>query len=370
MSLPSLSIVVISHDYEEFLPAAIDSALAQTVPVDVLVVDDGSTDGSRAVIEGYGDRVRTLFKDNGGNSSVVNAAVPATSSDVVMFLDADDLLHPEAAAEVLAAWRDDVAKVQFRLSLIDSAGVRRAVDPPADVPMPTGDVVPELVATGRYVTPVTTGNAFRRSVLEKILPIPEDDFRNTNDGYLNLASVFEGPVVSLDRELGSYRLHGRNLWAYSGEVDLAGMRQRVSYELVRQGHLERVAREHGREVAADLPLHHPEHVLQRLVSLRVDPARHPAPGDSVPRLVRAGVRSVVSGTADADPVQRTVLLLVLPLVAVLPPATALRLAGWVLLSRPRSRFVRTTARAVRGALGLARRVGSGGRRLAGAGVRS
>lgn len=369
MSPPSLSIVVISHNYEEFLPSAIDSALAQTVPVDVLVVDDGSTDGSRAVIERYGERVRTLFKENGGNSSVVNAAVPATSSDIVMFLDADDVLHPEAVAEVLAAWREDIAKVQFRLSLIDSAGERRAVDPPADVPMPTGDVVPELVATGRYVTPVTTGNAFRRSVLEKILPIPVEDFRNTNDGYLNLVSVFEGPVVSIDRELGSYRLHGRNLWAYSGGVDLAGVRQRVSYDLTRQRHLVRVAREHGHEVAGDLPLRNAEHVLQRLVSLRVDRAGHPAPGDTVPGLVRAGLLGLLSGTSDADPLQRAVLVLVLPLAAVLPSAMPLRLAEGVLLSRPRGRVVRTAARGVRGALGLLRRLRPDGRGAGDTGAR-
>jgi hypothetical protein len=277
------------------------------------------------------------------------------TGDIVMFLDADDLLHEDAAAAVVDAWQDDCCKVQFRLSLIDGAGRRGAVDPPAAVAMPNGDVVAELISTGRYVTPVTTGNAFRRTVLEKILPIPEDDFRNTNDGYLNLVAPFHGPVVSIDRELGSYRLHGRNLWAYSGGVDLAGVRQRVGYDLTRQRYLAGAAAEHGREVAPDLPLRNPEHVLQRLVSLRVDPPGHPVPGDDVATLLRAGLRSLRAGASDGDSVQRAVQFIALPLAAVLPRAGLLRLAEAVLLSRPRGPVVRGVARGLRGAAGVVSR---------------
>ncbi len=356
MTRPTLSIVVISYNYDEYLAAAIDSALGQTHPVDVLVVDDGSTDRSRAIIDKYGDRIRAVHKTNGGNSSVVNTAVAETHTDVVMFLDADDLLHPDAVAEVLDAWTSECAKVQFRLSVIDAAGVRRTVDPPADVPMPNGDVVPELVRTGRYVTPVTTGNAFRRTVLERILPIPVDDFRNTNDGYLNLVTPFLGPVVSIDRELGSYRMHGQNLWAFSGGVDLAGMRQRVRYDVVRQRYLEHTAQAHGRTAATDLPLRSPEHVLQRLISLRLDPGGHPVDGDSVLRLLQAGLRSATAGTSDLEPLQRAVMLAALPLAAGLPRAALPRLAELVLLSRPRGPVVRTVARAVRGAVGAAHRL--------------
>jgi hypothetical protein len=356
MTAPTISIVVISHEYAQYLPAAIDSALAQTRPAEVLVVDDGSTDASPEVIRGYGDRIRSLFKENGGNSSVINTAVPLATSDVVMFLDADDLLHEEAAEEVARAWRVGLSKVQFRLSLIDAAGRRSAADPPADVPMPTGDVVGELTGTGRYVTPVTTGNAFSRTVLERILPIPEQDFRNTNDGYLNLVAPFHGPVVSIDRELGSYRLHGRNLWAYSGGVDLAGVRQRVRYDLVRQRYLERTAAEQGHAVSPDIPLRSPEHVLQRLISLRADPAGHPARGDGALALACSGLRAVAAGGSDTDAVQRAVTALAIVLVAVLPRSALLPVAEFVLLSRRRGPVVRALARTARGAVAALRRL--------------
>lgn len=341
-----MTVVVISHNYAEYLGEAIDSALAQTLPVDVLVVDDGSTDDSRRVIESYGERVRVLYKENGGNSSAVNAAFPLTRGEAVLFLDADDYLHPDAAEAVAGAWRAGCAKVQFRLALVDGLGQRRGVDPPADVPMPTGDVVPQLLRTGRYVTPVMTGNAFRRSVLERMLPIPEDDFRNTNDGYLNLICAFHGQVVSLDRELGSYRLHGRNLWAYSGEVGRRGLRQRVEYDLVRQKYLAAAARERGSDPVPDQPLDDPLHALQRLLLLRLgDPA---LPGDALRTMVGRGLRSAWRPVTPLDSAQRVALLVVLPLVAVLPQSLALRLARVVLASKPRPAWLRALARAARG----------------------
>lgn len=344
---PSVSIAVISYNYAEYVGAAIDSALEQDPPVEVLVVDDGSTDGSRDIIRSYGDAIRVLFKDNGGNSSVVNVAVPAVSGDLVMFLDADDLLHPTAAAKVAAAWRPGCAKVQFRLTLIDAAGERKGVDPPPSAPMPTGDVLPQVLTTGRYVTPVTTGNAFSRTVLEKLLPIPEDDFRNTNDGYLNPLCPFYGHIVSVDEELGCYRLHGRNLWAFSGGVDLAGIRQRVAHDLVRQRYLVTTAQRTGHSIVPDLPLKDAVHVLQRLMSLRAGRTGHPAPEDTAVRLLRAGTSAVVHDLHRQDPAQRLALLAALPLVAVLPPAAALRVSGAALTSRPRPAWVRRTAALLR-----------------------
>jgi len=343
---PTITVVVLSHDYARFLPAAIDSALGQKREVDVLVVDDGSTDESREVIDGYGDAVRRLYKSNGGNASAVNAAGRGVRSDVVMFLDADDVLHPEAAAEVARAFTPTCSKVQFRLSLIDAEGRRTGVDPPPWVALPSGDVVPQLLRTGRYPTPVMTGNAFARRVLDGLLPIPERDFRNTNDGYLNPLAPFHGPVVSIDRELGSYRLHGQNLWAYSGGVTLGGLRQRLDYDLTRSRYLAAAAREHGHEVGADLPLRDPLHVVQRLVSLRLDPAGHPVPGDRAPRLVAAGLRALRADAALRLP-ERALLAATLPAVALLPRPAVQRLSSAVLSSRPRPAWLRVLARALR-----------------------
>src|SRR5256885_15520885 len=97
------SIVIDNFNYARFLPAAIDSALAQTLPdTEVVVVDDGSTDDSLDVIACYADRVRPVLKDNGGQTSAFNAGLLAAHGSVVCFLDADDLLEPRAMEAAVA----------------------------------------------------------------------------------------------------------------------------------------------------------------------------------------------------------------------------------------------------------------------------
>src|SRR4051812_16040279 len=94
---PWASIIINNYNYGHFLRDAIDSALAQTYPcTEVIVVDDGSTDDSREVIAGYGQRVTAVFKENGGQASAFNAGFAASRGEVVVFLDADDTLLPNA----------------------------------------------------------------------------------------------------------------------------------------------------------------------------------------------------------------------------------------------------------------------------------
>ena len=112
MDLPLVSIVVINHNYEAFLATAIDSALAQSHGnIEVIVVDDGSADGSGAIIAGYGGRIRAVMQVNGGHSSAVNAGFAQASGAYVLFLDADDLLLESCMARALAAIRPGDAEL-------------------------------------------------------------------------------------------------------------------------------------------------------------------------------------------------------------------------------------------------------------------
>src|SRR3954451_10156846 len=112
-----VSIVVNNHNYARFLPAAIDSALAQDhARTEVIVVDDGSTDGSTDVIRRYRDRLHAVLKDNGGQASAFNAGARAARGDVVLFLDADDVLLPTAAGAAAGALaKGDAAQVHWSM---------------------------------------------------------------------------------------------------------------------------------------------------------------------------------------------------------------------------------------------------------------
>src|SRR3990172_4791472 len=144
MSEHYVSIIIDNYNYGRFLRDAIDSALRQTCrDVEVIVVDDGSTDDSRDIIRGYGDRITPILKANGGQASALNAGLARSRGDVVIFLDADDVLAPGIArrvSEVFAANRD-AAKVQYRMEVIDVQSQRTGTIKPArHLPMRSGDL--------------------------------------------------------------------------------------------------------------------------------------------------------------------------------------------------------------------------------------
>ncbi len=92
---PLVSVVIPAYNAEDFVADAIDSVLAQSYrPVEVLVVDDGSTDATEEVVSAYDAPVRCLRRDNGGPAAARNTALRDAQGDYVAFLDADDLWHP------------------------------------------------------------------------------------------------------------------------------------------------------------------------------------------------------------------------------------------------------------------------------------
>src|SRR5687768_8148568 len=183
---PLASVVVNNYNYARFLPHAIDSALAQTyAPLEVIVVDDGSTDESRAVIQSYGDRIIALLKENGGQASAFNAGFAAARGDVIVFLDADDVLLPDAVQQAMAAFAPGVVKVHWPLWEIDQAGHRTGIVHPERA-LEEGNLKERSTLSGPVAgnSPPTSGNAWSRHLLEQVLPMPEQEFRINADGYL------------------------------------------------------------------------------------------------------------------------------------------------------------------------------------------
>jgi glycosyltransferase involved in cell wall biosynthesis len=96
---PLVSCVVPVFNGERYLREALDSILAQSYPsIDVVVVDDGSTDGTAGVLADYRARIRTLSQANAGPATARNRGLAAAAGDLIAFLDADDLWHPDKLA--------------------------------------------------------------------------------------------------------------------------------------------------------------------------------------------------------------------------------------------------------------------------------
>jgi glycosyltransferase involved in cell wall biosynthesis len=93
--LPSVSVVIPSYNYGRFIAAAIDSALGQTHrPLEIIVVDDGSTDDTFEQLQAYRDRVCVIQQKNRGPSAARNAGISAARGEWIAFLDADDIWFP------------------------------------------------------------------------------------------------------------------------------------------------------------------------------------------------------------------------------------------------------------------------------------
>jgi hypothetical protein len=293
-----VTIIVNNFNYAEFVGEAIESALAQRgTKTEVVVVDDGSTDDSRAVIRPYGNRVVTVLKENGGQASAFNAGFRASHGDIVIFLDADDVLLPDTAARTAKVFAEQprTAKVHYRLEVVDrQRHPTGQFVPAAQVALPEGDLRERVLHSPDDVPyPPTSGNAFAASALKRILPMPEFDFRLLADVYLlNLASLL-GPIGRLEGVGGLYRVHGRNVH-FNTTLDLERVRSIIRTTDAMHAHL--------RELASSLRLQGGDtHSLSvtdlahRLISQRLEPDVHPIASDRRHELALGGAAVALRG---------------------------------------------------------------------------
>jgi glycosyltransferase involved in cell wall biosynthesis len=335
MIAPLVSVVVDNYNYARFLPRSVGSAFSQTYPhVEVVVVDDASTDGSQDVIRAFGQRVTPVLKTvNAGHGAAFNSGFAMSHGEIVLFLDADDYLYPQAVESIVREFAPGVAKVQYRLDFVDAAG--RIIDsfPAPEVRFDDGDVVPLLLSTGRYEGTVTSGNAFSRQALSAILPMPEERFRQGGDGYLVTLAPLFGTVRSIEERLGAYVNHGANHGNITKKLH-QHIRWRLEHDAARYEALRAKVTELGLSVHPEPGLRDSFHLENRIASLCLDPGNHSMPADS--RLSFA-LRGAWATRRSRLPVRRRAVWAAWFLCAgMLPRAAAAHVAAWRLdrTSRP------------------------------------
>ncbi len=212
---PKASVVVDNHNYGRFLPEALDSILAQGFPKDeleIIVSDDGSTDDSREILREYAEKgVTALLQERQGQATAFNKGLAAAKGEFVLLLDSDDVFLPGKLAAVLEAFADPkVACVQHFLHDSDSH-----LHPlPRRFPAWPARYTLDDYLAGRAEFTATSGLAFRRSVLAKLLPIPKDLFYYLDD-FLTAHSLFFGEIANVPAVYGLHRVHGGN-WCAGG----------------------------------------------------------------------------------------------------------------------------------------------------------
>jgi glycosyltransferase involved in cell wall biosynthesis len=342
-------VIINNYNYGRFLPAAIESALGQTYPnVRVIVVDDGSTDDSRAVMRSFGGRIVSVLKENGGQASAFNAGFARSSGDLVVFLDSDDVLLPDAVERIVAVAETDPAavRIQYPKEVIDAAGrATGIVRPSPHIPLASGDLREAALTRPFDLASVPTGS-FRSWALRRLLPIPEDEFAECADWYLVHLAALLGPVAALEAPAYGYRVHGGNRYEPKRpRLDLEHVRQSVRYAAATRRHLLRLADELGRTRPHDILS--VADLANRLISRRLDPERHPIPDDRTPALALNGIRAALR-RSDVSPVMRLMFVAWFLGTAALPRGSSRRLGERFLFPERRPRLNRALARMHRG----------------------
>lgn len=230
---PLVSILINNYNYGRFLTDAIESALSQTYqPCEVIVVDDGSTDNSQAIITAYGEKIVPVLKQNGGQASAFNAGFQASQGDIVCFLDADDTFAADKAERIVSTFKQHaeaewcfhpVERVDEQLAPWVNQAEGESVE---TYQGPAGIYdLRRLMRRGKFGRGfpfeclVTSGMCFKRSRLTQILPMPTD-IRITSDDYIKYAALGTSQGYALLEPLAAQRIHGNNAYTYSSAKPL------------------------------------------------------------------------------------------------------------------------------------------------------
>lgn len=230
---PLVSVVISNYNYGRYLPEAIRSALNQSYPnVEVIVVDDGSSDDSRQVIAGFGGSITARYNDHRGQCGAVNTGLALSRGDIIVFLDADDFLVNDAVQRHVQAFRDNpsITKTQGYMLAMDATGRDLGQKIPYHL-APSGNYREVILSQGPWACDQawTTGNAWSRRFLDQVFPLPEDvNNRVFPDGCLNPLAVLYGPIVTLEEPVAYYRIHGSNHGPIATEFSLPSLRMALT----------------------------------------------------------------------------------------------------------------------------------------------
>jgi glycosyltransferase involved in cell wall biosynthesis len=225
----SVSVVIDTYNYARYIKQAIDSALAQTIDrneFEVIVVDDGSTDDTSAIIASYGSKVAYLRKPNRGQASAFNMGVAAAQGKVICFLDADDYFYPTKLECVLAefAKSPSIGVVYNRYDLVNERGEVVAGSMPKHVK--GGDLGGRTLLG--YVTGCpSSGISVLKSIASKVI-VPEESFTISADYfYLNIFPLMARAGIVANSQ-HAYRIHHDNRYLTKSPADQLEIHSRQS----------------------------------------------------------------------------------------------------------------------------------------------
>jgi len=212
---PLVTALINTYNYGRYLPFAINSVLNQTYPnIEIIVVDDGSTDHTPEVLAQYEGRVRAIRTENGGQAHAFNIGIPQARGELIMLLDADDLWLPTKVERMvaLARKRPSAGMLYHQYLNIDRNG--RIQGPPAPPTPVDGDFRNKYrKGGGHWWCPVTSVLTLRADHIRRALPIPTYAVREGADTVVTDFCAMTTEIASISEVHAHRRLHGANLYA-------------------------------------------------------------------------------------------------------------------------------------------------------------
>jgi cellulose synthase/poly-beta-1,6-N-acetylglucosamine synthase-like glycosyltransferase len=221
MPHPKVTVLIDTYNHERFVERAITSVIEQDFPPDemeILVVDDGSTDATPAIVKRFAPRVTYIRKENGGQASAFNLGIPKARGEIIAFLDGDDWWQRNKVSAVVGAFEKNpqAGVVGHGIFQIDSAtGNGSALSPeqPGYFELRSDEGAQKFRNFMCFLG--TSRVAIRRSLLEKVLPIP-DSLVVEADEFMSAAAIAQGGAYLLVEPLTYYRLHDQNQYQFRG----------------------------------------------------------------------------------------------------------------------------------------------------------
>ena len=232
MSKPFVTVLIDTYNHAGFIAEAIESVLQQDFSgesMEILVVDDGSSDGTAEVVGKFAPRVRLISKANGGQASAFNAGIPEARGEIVAFLDGDDWWAAGKLEKVLAAFGDDahvgLVGHGFTEMHLDGGQRTEVAREPIRFRVTSAETAQQFRMVRGFLG--TSRMAYRREVLEQIGGVPET-LRFEADEYLFTVGALLRDVLILPESLTFYRLHDKNLFQFtSGDAAAVRAKQKV-----------------------------------------------------------------------------------------------------------------------------------------------
>lgn len=227
----TFSIIINNYNYAEFLEKSIRSALNQSYEfVDVIVVDDGSTDSSLQIAQKHAsDRCKVIAQSNAGQNEAIRRGLSAVTGEYVLILDSDDALLENTCAEIVAAIGNTRPQsIHFQLQKIDKYGQMIGIYP--EQPFISKDPKSYLFLHGTVHTAPTSGNVYRREFLiDAFQHVKIGTF--SSDGFLAMASAATGEMTFIKKVLGKYLVHGGNVSQRTGSGDAERIKKNHDFTL-------------------------------------------------------------------------------------------------------------------------------------------